>query len=71
MADRQPDRDERPKMTMRVYTMAHDGIRVTRRAIVAVLAGDKSDAYALGQAWPPCQCPRHRDHNNPDRFKRS
>ncbi|ASQ94729.1 hypothetical protein [Streptomyces sp. 11-1-2] len=70
MAGNRPDRDELPKMTMRVYTMAHNGIVTTRRAIVAVLDGQKGDAYSLGQAWPPCQCPRHRDHNNPDRFKR-
>ncbi|MBA6436191.1 MULTISPECIES: hypothetical protein [Streptomyces] len=67
-ADSRPDRDKRPKMTMRVYTMAHNGIVTTRRAIVSVLAEEKSDAYSLGQAWPPCQCPRHRDHNNPARF---
>ncbi|MGW3570137.1 hypothetical protein ACWDSL_40785 [Streptomyces sp. NPDC000941] len=71
MADNQPGRGERPKMTMRVYTIAHGGIVTARRAIVAVLAGEKSDVYSMGQAWPPCQCPRHRDHNNPDRFKRS
>ncbi|MGO4420466.1 hypothetical protein AB4Z54_17485 [Streptomyces sp. MCAF7] len=71
MAGNQPDRGERPKMTMRVYTMAADGVVIARRALVAVLAGESSDAYSLGQAWPPCQCPRHRDHNNPDRFKRS
>ncbi|MBU3870454.1 hypothetical protein KN815_42365 [Streptomyces sp. 4503] len=71
MADSRPNRDERPKMTMRVYTVARDGTGSTRRAMVAVLAGEKSDAYGLGQAWPPCQCPRHRDHNNPDRFNRS
>ncbi|MFC9220021.1 hypothetical protein ACFT8W_04365 [Streptomyces hygroscopicus] len=69
MADNQPDRDERPKMTMRVYTMTHNGIVTARRAIVTVLDGKKSDAYSLGQAWPPCQCPCHRDQNNPDRFK--
>ncbi|AGP58070.1 hypothetical protein [Streptomyces rapamycinicus] len=49
MADRQPDRDKRPKMTMRVYTMAHDGIRITRSAIVAVLAGEKNDASRGGR----------------------
>lgn len=70
MADNQSDGDERPKMTLRVYTVARNGIVTTRRAMVAVLTGEKSDAYSLGQAWPPCQCPRHRDHNNPDRFKR-
>ncbi|MCQ8834247.1 hypothetical protein [Streptomyces malaysiensis] len=71
MIGNQPDRDQRPKMTLRVYTMAHNGIVTARRAVVAVLAGEKSDAYALGQAWPPCQCPRHREHNDPHRFKRS
>ncbi|MGO4430295.1 hypothetical protein AB4Z54_68945 [Streptomyces sp. MCAF7] len=71
MAESQPNRDERPKMTMRVYTMAHDGIVIARHAIVAVLAGENSDAYSLGQAWPPCQRPRHRDQNNPGRFNRS
>ncbi|GAA0946963.1 MULTISPECIES: hypothetical protein [Streptomyces violaceusniger group] len=69
MSDDRPDRNERPKMTMRVYTMAHNGIVTTRRAMVTVLDGKQSDAYSLGQAWPPCQCPRHRDHNNPGRFR--
>ncbi|GAA3637111.1 hypothetical protein [Streptomyces iranensis] len=64
-------RGERPTMTMRVYTMARDGIVTARRAMVTVLVGEKSDSYGLGQAWPPCQCPRHREHNNPNRFKRS
>ncbi|GLV80084.1 MULTISPECIES: hypothetical protein [Streptomyces] len=70
-ADNPPDRGERPTMTMRVYTMARDGVVTARRAMVTVLAGEKSDTYGLGQAWPPCQCPRHREHNNPNRFKRS
>ncbi|MFJ1994583.1 hypothetical protein [Streptomyces asiaticus] len=69
MSDDRPDRDGRPKMTMRVYTMAHNGIVTTRRAMVTVLDGKQSDTYSLGQAWPPCQCPRHRDHNNPGRFR--
>ncbi|NEW75127.1 hypothetical protein [Streptomyces rhizosphaericus] len=69
MADNRPDRDERPKMTMRVYTVARNGIVTTRRAMVTVLNGKQSDTYSLGQAWPPCQCPRHRDHNNPGRFR--
>ncbi|WP_432252271.1 hypothetical protein [Streptomyces sp. HNM1019] len=71
MADNRLRRDDQPKMTMRVYTMARNGIVTTRRAIVAVLDGQKGDVYSLGQAWPPCQCPRHRDHNNLDRFTRS
>ncbi|MEE4585259.1 MULTISPECIES: hypothetical protein [Streptomyces violaceusniger group] len=62
---------EPPRMTMRVYTMARDGIVTARRAVVAVLVGKEStDAYALGQAWPPCQCPRHRDENDAHRFRR-
>ncbi|MFE2444915.1 hypothetical protein ACFXDF_23190 [Streptomyces sp. NPDC059426] len=59
------------RMTMRVYTVARDGIVTARRAVVAVLVGEKSNPYALGQAWPPCQCPRHREHNRPDRFRRT
>ncbi|WP_254885802.1 hypothetical protein [Streptomyces sp. NA02950] len=51
--------------------MARDGIVTARRAAVAVLVGKDTDAYGLGQAWPPCQCPRHRDDNRPDRFRRS
>ncbi|GAA2335335.1 hypothetical protein SVIO_068760 [Streptomyces violaceusniger] len=51
--------------------LARDGIVTARRAMVTVLAGEKSDTHGLGQAWPPCQCPRHREHNNPNRFKRS
>ncbi|MEU7371039.1 hypothetical protein AB0B92_36835 [Streptomyces hygroscopicus] len=41
-------------MTMRVYTMARDGIVTARHEVVAVLVGEKSNPYALGQAWPPC-----------------
>ncbi|MFE1936172.1 hypothetical protein ACFW95_38470 [Streptomyces sp. NPDC059474] len=59
------------RMTMRVYTVARDGIVTVRRAAVAVLVGEKSDTYGLGQAWPPCQCPRHREHNRPDRLRRT
>ncbi|MCQ8832400.1 hypothetical protein [Streptomyces malaysiensis] len=70
-ANNPPDRGERPTMTMRVYTMARDGIITAQRAMVTALVGEKSDAYGLGQAWPPCQCPRHRGHNDPNRFKRS
>ncbi|MBU3867712.1 hypothetical protein KN815_27730 [Streptomyces sp. 4503] len=61
-------------MTMRVYTMARDGIVTAQRAKVAVLVGkDSTNPYALGQAWPPCQCPRHRHrhHNRPDRHRRT
>lgn len=70
-ANNQPGLGERPTMTMRVYTMARDGIVTARRVMVTVLVGEKSDTYGLGQAWPPCQCPRHHEHNNPSRFKRS
>ncbi|MCG0290332.1 hypothetical protein [Streptomyces sp. PSAA01] len=69
-ADSAPDQGERPTMTMRVYTMARDGIVTARRAMVTVLVRKQSDTYGLGQAWPPCQCPLHREHNNPNRFKR-
>ncbi|GAA2335372.1 hypothetical protein SVIO_068670 [Streptomyces violaceusniger] len=62
---------EETRMTMRVYTMARDGIVTVRHAMVAVLVGEKSNPYALGQAWPPCQCPRHRENNRPDRFRRT
>ncbi|MBL1098049.1 hypothetical protein [Streptomyces coffeae] len=71
MADNEPYGGERPRMTMRVYTMARDGVVTARRPAVAILVGELSDPYGLGQAWPPCQCPRHRDHNRPDRFRRS
>ncbi|MCQ8193984.1 hypothetical protein [Streptomyces rugosispiralis] len=57
-------------MTVRVYTMARDGIVTVRHAMVAVLVGEKSNPYALGQAWPPCQCPRQHD-NRPDHFRRT
>ncbi|WP_413799364.1 hypothetical protein [Streptomyces iranensis] len=60
---------ERPRMTMRVYTATRDGIVTARRAVVTVLVGERSDAYGLGQAWPPCQCPRHRDENGPYRHR--
>ncbi|WP_368661714.1 hypothetical protein [Streptomyces sp. NA02950] len=59
---------ERPRMTMRVYTVARDGMVTARRAVVAVLVGkDSTDPYGLGQAWPPCQCPRHREQSAPGR----
>jgi hypothetical protein len=60
-------RGERPRMTMRVYTATRDGIVTARRAVVAVLVGENTSAYELGQAWPPCMCPRHRDQNAPPR----
>ncbi|MDW6062310.1 hypothetical protein SAZ11_35165 [Streptomyces sp. FXJ1.4098] len=54
MADNQPDRDERPKMTTRVYTMAHDGIVTARRAIVTVLAaGWGWTVPSPGRSRPP------------------
>lgn len=62
---------ERPRMTMRVYTMARDGMVTARRALVAVLVGEDVNPYALGQAWPPCQCPRHREENAAHRFRRT
>nr|WP_247204834.1 hypothetical protein [Streptomyces sp. AgN23] len=72
MADKSRGGGEAPRMTIRVYTMARDGIVTARRAVVAVLVGkDSTDAYALGQAWPPCQCPRHRDENDARRFRRT
>ncbi|MGP3944653.1 hypothetical protein [Streptomyces sp. 6N106] len=58
-------------MTMRVYTMARDGMVTARRALVAVLVGEGVNPYGLGQAWPPCQCPRHREENAADRFRRT
>ncbi|MEU5607970.1 hypothetical protein AB0H03_04300 [Streptomyces sparsogenes] len=67
-ADNPPDRGEQPRMTMRVYTVARDGMVTARRAMVAVLVGENTNPYELGQAWPPCQCPRHREQNCPDRF---
>ncbi|WPB89843.1 hypothetical protein [Streptomyces malaysiensis] len=73
-AGNEPYGGERPRMTMRVYTVARDGIVTTRRAPVAVITGqDSTDPYGLGQAWPPCQCPRHRhrQHNSPDRYRRT
>ncbi|MBP8537878.1 hypothetical protein [Streptomyces sp. MK37H] len=62
---------ERPRMTMRVYTMARDGMVTARRALVAVLVGEDVNPYALGQAWPPCQCPRHWEENAAYRFRRT
>ncbi|WP_062008735.1 hypothetical protein [Streptomyces hygroscopicus] len=62
---------ERPRMTMRVYTMARDGMVTARRALVTVLAGEDVNPYALGQAWPPCRCPRHREENAAHRFRRT
>ena len=68
--DHEPPGGERPRMTMRVYTVLRNGIVTTRRAAVGVLVGEKSNPYELGQAWPPCQCPRHRD-GGADRLKRT
>ncbi|MFF5586416.1 hypothetical protein [Streptomyces hygroscopicus] len=63
-ADKARGGGEAPRMTMRVYTMARDGIVTARRAVVGVLVGEDVNPYALGQAWPPCQCPRHREEEN-------
>lgn len=68
-ADRVRGEGETPRMTMRVHTMARGGIVTARRALVAVLVGEDVNPYGLGQAWPPCQCPRHREENGPYRFR--
>ncbi|MFF5670029.1 hypothetical protein ACFY8S_07805 [Streptomyces hygroscopicus] len=62
---------EAPRMTMRVYTMGRDGTVTERRAVVGVLVGEDVNPYALGQVWPPCQCPRHREENAAHRLRRS
>ncbi|MEU1902758.1 hypothetical protein [Streptomyces hygroscopicus] len=62
---------EAPRMTMRVYTMGRDGTVTERRAVVGVLVGEDVNPYALGQVWPPCQCPRHREKNAAHRLRRS
>ncbi|MBW8087142.1 hypothetical protein IGW14_03565 [Streptomyces hygroscopicus subsp. hygroscopicus] len=51
--------------------MARDGMVTARRALVTVLAGEDVNPYALGQAWPPCRCPRHREENAAHRFRRT
>ncbi|MEU5270915.1 hypothetical protein [Streptomyces hygroscopicus] len=51
--------------------MARDGMVTARRALVTVLVGEDVNPYALGQAWPPCQCPRHREENAAHRFRRT
>lgn len=48
-------------MTLRVYRTTRDGVVTSERAQVHVVPGDRFDLYGLGQAWPPCACPRHRD----------
>ncbi|UKY55609.1 hypothetical protein [Streptomyces inhibens] len=47
-------------MTLRVYTATRDGVVMEERATVHVVTGDRVDPFGLGQAWPPCACPRHR-----------
>ncbi|MFE4408360.1 hypothetical protein [Streptomyces sp. NPDC056821] len=47
-------------MTMRV-TRIRDGRIVERRAEVRITADDPFDPFALSSAWPPCECPRHRE----------
>ncbi|WP_413798895.1 hypothetical protein [Streptomyces iranensis] len=58
-------------MTMRVYTVASNGVVTELRAAVGVVVGEDINPYALGQAWPPCQCPRHRVENAACRFRRT
>lgn len=47
-------------MWMRV-TRVRDGRVIEQRKEVTVTADDPLDPYAFTSAWPPCQCPRHRD----------
>ncbi|MFD4972332.1 hypothetical protein [Streptomyces sp. NPDC056821] len=48
-------------MTLRV-TRIRDGRVIEQRKEVRVTADEPLDVFALGSAWPPCQCPRHRDN---------
>lgn len=61
--------DECSRMTMRVYCATRDGIVTAGRAVVGVIVGmDDTNPYELGQAWPPCQCPRHREQRTKGRW---
>lgn len=47
-------------MTMRVIRI-RDGRVIEQRKEVTITPDDQFDPFALSSAWPPCQCPRHRD----------
>lgn len=47
-------------MWMRV-SRVRDGRVVEQRQEVRVTADMPLNPYAFSSAWPPCECPRHRD----------
>ncbi|CAM5521411.1 putative protein OS=Streptomyces fumanus OX=67302 GN=GCM10018772_14390 PE=4 SV=1 [Streptomyces fumanus] len=48
-------------MTMRV-TRIRDGRVIEQRPEVRVTARTPLDPFHFASAWPPCQCPRHREN---------
>jgi hypothetical protein len=48
-------------MTMRV-TRIRDGRVIEQRPEVRVTAQTPLDPFHFASAWPPCQCPRHREN---------
>ncbi|GGU66971.1 hypothetical protein GCM10010211_35240 [Streptomyces albospinus] len=51
---------ERPRMTLRVYTVNGRGVVTQERAEVRVMAGEMTDPDVLGLVCPPCRCRRCR-----------
>lgn len=47
-------------MWMRV-TRVRDGRVIEQRREVAITSDMPLSPHDLSSAWPPCQCPRHRD----------
>ena len=62
--EKQPE-EKRPRMTLRVYTTTRDGRITQDRGTIHITAEEKPNPYALRDAWPPCQCPRHREPSDP------
>ncbi|GAA4802043.1 hypothetical protein GCM10023220_33750 [Streptomyces ziwulingensis] len=54
------DREPVRLMTMRVTRM-RDGRVVDQGPEVRITSNTPLDPYAFSSAWPPCQCPRHRE----------
>ncbi|MEU4152529.1 hypothetical protein [Streptomyces sp. NPDC026659] len=51
-------------MTIRVYTVTHDGVVTARRPTVVVTYDRKAVPSPMSTALPPCACPIHRGETN-------
>ncbi|UXY33036.1 hypothetical protein [Streptomyces sp. HUAS TT20] len=54
-----PGRPPGPKMTIRVYTVTHEGVVTEPRAPVSVPHDYVPPPEGLGTQLPPCDCPQH------------